>query len=99
MLNRRHLFGAVPAVAVAAVPARAEAAAPDPWDVLIAGLAVMDPVFAQQARDARDQGFETDQLYMICRTMDSPFLLFRKTVDGINGPHIFETKPRDGGLN
>lgn len=98
MLNRRHLFAAPAAIAVAALPVVAQAAAPDPWDVLIAGLAIIDPVFAEQAIEARAQGFEIEELHMLCRTVDAPFLVFRKSVNGVTGPHIFDGTTK-GGLN
>lgn len=99
MLNRRHLFGVTgAAVAAAAVPTIAAAREPEPWDVLIAGLTVLDPFLASQARDARAQGFEVSELYMVCRTVGEPFLLFRKSINGVTGPTIFDGTVR-GDLN
>lgn len=99
MLNRRLFFGATgAAVAAAAVPALAAAREPEPWDVLIAGLTVLDPILADQARDARAQGFEVCELHMVCRTVGEPFLLFRKSINGVTGPHIFDGTVK-GGLN
>lgn len=99
MLSRRSIFGmSAGAIVAASLPAVAVAQQPDPWDVLIAGLAVIDPAFAEQAKLARAQGFEIDELHTLCRTIDQPFLMFRKTVNGVTGPHIFDGID-NGGLN
>lgn len=78
MLNRRSLFGASAAVAVAAVPALASAAPADDWDALIAGLRILHPGLPELAIQARDQGYKASELriVMIPQNGERPFLEF-----------------------
>ena len=76
MLSRRSIFGAPAALAVAALPAVAQA---DPWDAKIASLGALDARLANSAQRARDAGWEPEELVLIfCRHGEEPFLQFQR---------------------
>ena len=85
--TRRSLF-AIAAGAALLPPALA--ASQTPWDGLLAALNLLDPRLAEQGEIARQQGFEPQQLYMVLRSAEGPLLVFRKTVDGVTGPYVFD---------
>lgn len=82
MLNRRHIFGAVPAVAVAAaspLPIVAHAASSDPWEAKIEALDALDPRLGGAARDARAAGWQVGELKLVWLGEDQgPFLQFQR---------------------
>lgn len=97
--TRRSLFAITGGIAAAvAVPAAAQAVSADPWDALLTALRVMDPRLAEQGELARQQGFEPQQLHLVMRSSEGPMLVFRKTVNGVNGPYVFDGAA-SGGLN
>lgn len=76
MLNRRHLFGAVPVVAVAAalpVAAHAIEVAKEQtaWERLAAGLIAANPGFAGPLERAKADGWEAHELIYIIAGADA----------------------------
>lgn len=79
MLNRRHLFGASAAVAVAALPVASQAISVDPWDAKIDALDALDPRLGGAARDARAAGWQVSELKLVWLGEDQgPFLQFQR---------------------
>jgi len=86
--TRRTLFAI--AAGAALLPSAALASTPSQWDGLLETLHMLDPRLAEQGKLARAQGFEPKQLHMVLRPADGPLLVFRKTVDGVTRPYVFD---------
>ena len=82
MLNRRHLFGASAAVAVAALPAAVLAAPADPWDAFLEALETIHPDLVDAGERARDRGYRPDEMIvmMVPKNGQKPWLTFRHEI-------------------
>lgn len=94
-LNRRNLFGYAPAAAVMALAVPVMAQPSEPWDTLIASLAVIHPDLAELARNARSSGYHPDELSLVfippAGSNSEPYLLFRREYGPTPGPRTFPT--------
>ena len=79
-LSRRAILGAVAIAAATPHATLAAQSAPDPWEALMAGLAVMHADLPALAAEARQQGYSPADLLlvMIPQNGEAPWLDFRR---------------------
>lgn len=77
--TRRRLFAITGGIAAAvALPAAAQAAPHDEWEIFVAGVSLMHPRLAEQARAAQAAGYKVSECYSVIAVGDAPCLCFSR---------------------